>query len=50
MLNKVNREISDEFLKNGKEVYQGKFYMDGKYVKKAAPRTKIFEKPIDSKL
>ena len=50
MLNKVNREIPDEFLKNGKEVYQGKFYMDGKYVKKAAPRTKIFEKPIDSKL
>ncbi len=34
MLNKVNREIPDEFLKNGKEVYQGKFYMDGKYVKK----------------
>ena len=34
MLNKVNREISDEFLKNGKEVYQGKFYMEGKYVKK----------------
>lgn len=35
MLNKVNREIPDEFLKNGKEVYQGKFYMDGKYVKKS---------------
>ena len=50
MLNKVNREIPDEFLKNGKEVYQGKFYMDGKYVKKAAPTTKIFEKPVDSKL
>ena len=50
MLNKVNREIPDEFLKDGKEVYQGKFYMDGKYVKKASPKTKIFEKPVDSKL
>ena len=50
MLNKVNREIPDEFLKDGKEVYQGKFYMDGKYVKKASPKTKIFEKPVDNKL
>ena len=50
MLNKVNREIPDEFLKDGKEVYQGKFYMDGKYVEKASPKTKIFEKPVDSKL
>lgn len=50
MLNKVNREIPDEFLKDGKEVYQGKFYMDGKYVKKASPKTKVFKKPVDSKL
>lgn len=34
MINAVNREIPDELLKNGKEVYQGKNYMDGKYVKK----------------
>ena len=26
MINAVNREIPDELLKNGKEVYQGKNY------------------------
>ena len=40
MKNAVGREIPDELLLNGKEVYQGKYYMDGKYLQKAAPRTR----------
>lgn len=50
MINAVNREIPDELLKNGKEVYQGKNYMDGKYVKKDSPRTRACVKPQESKL
>lgn len=50
MINAVNREIPDELLKNGKEVYQGKTYMDGKYVKKDSPRTRACVKPQESKL
>ena len=50
MKNAVGREIPDFLLENGKEVYQGKNYMDGKYVQKAAPRTRRFEKPQESKL
>lgn len=50
MINAVNREIPDELLKNGKEVYQGKNYMDGKYVKKDSPRTCACVKPQESKL
>ena len=30
MKNAVGREIPDDLLTGGKEVYQGKFYMDGK--------------------
>ena len=33
MKNAVGREIPDELLVNGKEGYQGKFYMDGKYLR-----------------
>ena len=29
MINAVGRDIPDELLVNGKEVYQGKNYMDG---------------------
>ena len=36
MKNAVGREIPDELLLNGKEVYQGKYYMDGKYLQKVA--------------
>ena len=38
MINKVGRDIPDFLLENGKEVYQGKNYMDGKYLQKAAPK------------
>ncbi len=50
MKNAVNREIPDYLLVNGKEGYQGKGYMDGKYVQKAAPKTRIYEKPQESKI
>lgn len=44
MKNFVGRDIPDELLVEGKEVYQGK------YMQKAAPRTRIYEKPQESKL
>ena len=50
MKNAVGREIPDFLLENGKEVYQGKNYMDGKYVQKASPRTRRYEKPQESKI
>lgn len=50
MINAVGRDIPDELLKNGKEVYQGKYYMDGKFVRKATPTTRRCEKPQESKL
>ena len=50
MKNAVGRIIPDELLAGGKEVYQGKFYMDGRYIQKAAPKTRRCEKPQDSKL
>ncbi|MBO1304529.1 citrate lyase subunit alpha [Enterococcus sp. 669A] len=50
MKNAVNRDILDELLKNGKEVYQGKYYMDGKYVKKDSPKSKRQVKPQETKL
>lgn len=48
MINAVGRDIPDELLVNGKEVYQGKNYRDNKYVKKSAPQTRIYEKPQES--
>ena len=45
MINAVGRDIPEALLVNGKEVYQGKNYMDGKYLQKAAPKTRRFEKP-----
>ena len=50
MINAVKRDIPDFLLKNGKEVYQGKCYMDGKYIQKASPKTRIYEKPQESKI
>lgn len=50
MRNAVGREIPDSLLKNGREVYQGKNYMDGKYLQKAAPCTRRYEKPQESKI
>ncbi len=50
MKNAVGRDIPDFLLENGKEVYQGKNYMDGKYLQKAAPKTRRYEKPQESKI
>ncbi len=50
MLNHVNRDIPDELLVNGREVYQGKHYRDGKYIQKASPRTVAHVKPEESKI
>lgn len=50
MVNAVNREIPEDLLTNGKEVYQGKNYMDGTYIKKDSPRTRRCVKPVESKL
>lgn len=50
MINAVNRDIPDQLLNNGKEVYQGKYYMDGKYIKKDSPKSRRSVKPVESKL
>ncbi len=50
MKNAVGRDIPEYLLVNGREVYQGKNYMDGKYIQKASPRTRRYEKPQESKL
>ncbi|WP_303972382.1 citrate lyase subunit alpha [Streptococcus merionis] len=50
MKNAVNREIPEELLTDGREVYQGKFYLDSKVYQKAAPKARPFVKPVDSKV
>ncbi len=50
MKNAVGREIPDFLLAGGREVYQGKNYMDGKYIQKASPKTRRYEKPQESKI
>ncbi len=50
MINAIGRDIPDDLLKDGKEVYQGKFHMDGKPFKKAGPTVIRRERPQESKL
>ena len=50
MKNAVGREIPDELLKEGWKVYQGAGHRDGELLKKRGPRTRIGEKPQESKL
>ncbi len=50
MKNAVGREIPDELLAGGREVYQGKNYMDGRYLQKAGPKTRRYEKPQETKV
>ena len=50
MKNAVGREIPDYLLVNGREGYQGKGYMDGKYIQKASPRTRRYENPQETKI
>lgn len=49
MINAVGRDIPDEVLGDGARVYQGKNALDGTYVQHAAPKTRIAEKPVESK-
>ena len=50
MKNAVGREIPDELLADGREVYQGKNYMDGRYLQKVGPKTRRYEKPQETKV
>ncbi|MDO5401402.1 MAG: citrate lyase subunit alpha [Eubacteriales bacterium] len=50
MKNAVGREIPESVLAGGREGYQGKGYMDGKYLQKAAPRTRRYENNQESKI
>ena len=50
MRNKVGREIPDELLTGGREVFQGSNYRDGQQYKKAAPRVRVCERPQESKI
>ena len=50
MINSVGREIPDELLKNGKEVYQGAYYRHNKTYKKAAPVVRGVVDPKEKKL
>ena len=50
MKNAVGRDIPESLLTGGREVYQGKNYMDGRYIQKAAPYTRHCETPRESKL
>lgn len=50
MKNAVNRDIPEQFLINNYELYQGKYYMDGKFFQKAAPKSRPFVKPVESKV
>lgn len=50
MINAVGRDIPDELLKDGKEVYQGRNYKDGQIVRKASVNAVRREKPCEDKL
>ncbi len=50
MKNAVGREIPAFLLENGRDVYRGKNYMDGRYLQKAAPCTRRCEMPRESKI
>lgn len=49
MINAVGRTIPDSLLVE-KEAYQGKNYMDGKYIQKDAPRSRRSVTPVDTKI
>ena len=50
MKNAVGREIPDSPAGQWPPGVSGKNYMDGKYLQKAAPRTRRCEKPVESKI
>lgn len=50
MKNKLGREIPDEFLTDGLEVFQGQYYRDGYEYTKSAPTVRAFVKPQKDKI
>lgn len=50
MKNHVGREIPEEFLSDGREVYQGQFYRNGYTYKKASPRVRARISPNEDKI
>lgn len=50
MKNKLGREIPEEFLKDGLEVFQGAYYRDGYEYTKSAATIQAQVKPIEDKL
>jgi citrate lyase subunit alpha/citrate CoA-transferase len=50
MKNAVGREIPDELLTNGREVFQGKNYKDGFEYQMASPKVRAYIRPQESKL
>ena len=50
MKNAVGRDIPEQILQEGRRVYAGRFANDGEYVQRVAPRTRIGERPKESKL
>lgn len=50
MKNYVNREIPDELIINGRDVYRGNGSLDKTVYKKAAPQVQIREKSFESKV
>jgi citrate lyase subunit alpha/citrate CoA-transferase len=50
MKNAIGRDIPDELLVNGREVYRGNNYLDGKEYKKLGPTVRSYVKPQESKI
>lgn len=50
MINAVGRNIPDELLAGGREVYQGRNYLDGRTVKRDSPVSVRHERPQEDKL
>ncbi len=50
MINHVGREIPDQFLTGGKEVFQGQFYRDGYVYQKASPTVRAEVAPERDKV
>ena len=50
MINKVGRDIPEELLAHGAEVFQGQYWQDQKEYKKASPTVRAFVDPAQEKL
>lgn len=50
MINRVGRNIPEEFLVNGLEVFQGQYYLHNKEYKKASPKARALVDPGQDKL